>query len=111
MSALVGEPEGLDEKKVFGRRLLSRLPGGALSGGSLMGVKAEMSGRKIVKDFLLRLSDIVPNVHSIQSRSLFADCTIGDLQRQSGDLGDGCNNWRSGYASILERGQNGVYTA
>ena len=84
MSELVGELEGLEDRNVAGRRFLSRPPTGALSGGSLMGVSAEISGRKIVKDFLLRLSDIVPNVYSIHSRSLFAKYTNNDLQRQPG---------------------------
>lgn len=86
MSELVGELEGLEDKNVAGRRFLSRPPAGALSGGSLIGVNAEISGRKIVKDFLLRLSDIVPNVYSVQSRSLSAEYTNNDLQGRSEDL-------------------------
>ena len=85
MSELVGELEGLEDKNLVGRRFLSRPPTGALSGGSLMGVNAEISGRKIVKDFLLRLSDIVPNVYSTQSRSLFAEYANNNLQRRSKD--------------------------
>ena len=74
MSELVGELVGLEEKRVVGR------PAGALSRGSLMGVNAEISGQKIVKDFLLRLSDILANMHS---DSLFAD-----LQCKSEGTGD-----------------------
>ena len=85
MSELVGELVGLEEKRVVGRRFLNSPPAGALSGGSLMGVKAEISGRKIVKDFLLRLSDILANMHS---RSLFADCPNKDLQSKSEGTGD-----------------------
>ena len=85
MSELVGELVGLEEKRVVGRRFLSSPPAGALSGGSLMGVNAEISGRKIVKDFLLRLSDISANVHS---RSLYADCPNKDLQSKSEGTGE-----------------------
>ena len=55
----VGELEGLEEKAVAGRVLWSRRPIEAVSGGSFMGVKAETGGgRKMLRDFLRRLSDI-----------------------------------------------------
>ena len=54
----VGELEGLEEKKVAGRLILRREPGGALPEGSSMGVNAEIGGgRKMLKDFLRCLCD------------------------------------------------------
>lgn len=84
MSEVVGELVGL-EKRAAGHRSLSSPPAGALSGGSLMGVNAEISGRKMVKDFLLRLSDIVTDMHS---RSWFANCPNKDLQSGFEGTGD-----------------------
>ena len=97
----MGELEGLEDKNVAGRRFLSRPPAGALSGGSLMGVNAETSGRKIVKDFLLRLSDIVPNVYSIQTRSLFAEYTNNDLQRRKVGTQDTSVRAKRKYSRVL----------
>ena len=49
----VGEPEGLEDKKVGGRFFLSSPPVGAPCGGSSIGVNAEIEGgRKMLKDFL-----------------------------------------------------------
>lgn len=51
----VGE---LEEKKVAGRLILCREPGGPLPEGSSMGVNAERGGgRKMLKDFLRCLCD------------------------------------------------------
>ena len=95
MSEVVGELVGLEEKRAAGHRSLSSPPAGALSGGSLMGVNAEISGRKMVKDFLLRLSDIVTDMHS---RSWFANCPNKDLE--SGFEGTG--DWLSRRSRILD---------
>lgn len=48
----VGELEGLEEKKVAGRLFLCSPRSGALSGGSSMGVNAEIGGRNMLRDFL-----------------------------------------------------------
>lgn len=49
----VGELEGLEEKKVAGRLILSKPAAGRLSEGSSMGVNAEMGGgRKRFKEVL-----------------------------------------------------------
>lgn len=54
----VGELEGLEEKRVAGRLFLRSLASGGPSGGSSMGVNAEMEGgRKMLKDFLRCLGD------------------------------------------------------
>lgn len=76
MLEVVGELEGLEEKRVTGRRFFFRRPpAGALSGGSSMGVNAETSGVKMLRLFL-RLFDMVG---CIRISSLSAGCLGRDM--------------------------------
>ena len=56
-----GEPDKGLEEKVNGvfRCFFGIVTGGALSGGSSIGVRAEMGGRKMLKLFLRRFSDMM----------------------------------------------------
>ena len=57
----IGDPDrGLEENgKAPFLCFFCSILGGALSGGSSMGVRAEMGGRNMLKLFLRRLSDII----------------------------------------------------